>query len=213
MPPLAETDTHADDRPADHWLPGSLGPEQSAAAQLTSTMMLVADPDPATADALSASLLDLGVGHVHTVHSTVSVDGILADRGVGDLAIISLRFGDPANRLIHGLREMGWPRVIALATTPDPGPLQDAFHAGATGILRSHETTPDPDPAPNLELSARELDVLRLVADGRSNTWIGRQLSLTAFTVKRDLALIGRKVGHGDRARMVAVAIRAGLIS
>jgi DNA-binding CsgD family transcriptional regulator len=55
--------------------------------------------------------------------------------------------------------------------------------------------------------------VIRLVADGRSNKWIGEQLSLSALTVKSHLARIGRKLGTGDRAHMVALAMRAGVIS
>jgi len=62
------------------------------------------------------------------------------------------------------------------------------------------------------ELSAREVEVLRLVADGRSNKEIGEELSLSAITVKSHLSRIGRKLGAGDRAQMVALAMRAGVI-
>jgi DNA-binding NarL/FixJ family response regulator len=63
------------------------------------------------------------------------------------------------------------------------------------------------------ELSAREVGVLRLVADGRSNKEIGQELGLSALTVKSHLARIARKLGTGDRAEMVALAMRAGVIS
>ncbi|MGZ6839576.1 MAG: response regulator transcription factor, partial [Frankiaceae bacterium] len=62
------------------------------------------------------------------------------------------------------------------------------------------------------ELSAREVEVLRLVADGRSNKETGEELSLSALTVKSHLARIARKLGTGDRAEMVALAMRAGVI-
>ena len=61
-------------------------------------------------------------------------------------------------------------------------------------------------------LAARELEVLRLVADGQSNKQIGDQLGLSALTVKSHLARIARKLGTGDRAEMVALAMRAGVI-
>ncbi|WP_438938453.1 response regulator transcription factor [Amycolatopsis orientalis] len=62
------------------------------------------------------------------------------------------------------------------------------------------------------ELSAREVEVLQLVADGQSYKEIGEELSLSALTVKSHLSRIGRKLGTGDRAEMVALAMRAGVI-
>lgn len=62
------------------------------------------------------------------------------------------------------------------------------------------------------ELSGREIEVLRLVADGQSNKQIGDELGLSALTVKSHLARIARKLGTGDRAEMVALAMRAGVI-
>jgi DNA-binding NarL/FixJ family response regulator len=62
------------------------------------------------------------------------------------------------------------------------------------------------------ELSSREIEVVQLVADGRSNKEIGELLRLSALTVKSHLARIARKLGTGDRAEMVALAMRSGLI-
>src|SRR5690606_2710893 len=62
------------------------------------------------------------------------------------------------------------------------------------------------------ELSSREVQVLQLVADGQSNKEIGEALNLSALTVKSHLSRIGRKLGTGDRAQMVALAMRAGVI-
>ena len=59
-------------------------------------------------------------------------------------------------------------------------------------------------------LSAREIQVLQLVADGKSNKDIGDELGLSALTVKSHLARIARKLGTGDRAEMVATALRSG---
>ena len=62
-------------------------------------------------------------------------------------------------------------------------------------------------------LSAREIQVLQLVADGKSNKDIGEDLGLSALTVKSHLARIARKLGTGDRAEMVATALRSGAIA
>jgi DNA-binding NarL/FixJ family response regulator len=61
-------------------------------------------------------------------------------------------------------------------------------------------------------LSGREIEVLQLVADGQSNKGIGGALGLSALTVKSHLARIARKLGTGDRAEMVVVAMRAGVV-
>jgi len=63
------------------------------------------------------------------------------------------------------------------------------------------------------ELSARECDVLRLVADGHTNKEIGEKVDLSALNVKSHLARIAREPGTGYRAHMVALRIRSGVIN
>ena len=60
-------------------------------------------------------------------------------------------------------------------------------------------------------LSAREADVLRLVAAGRSNREIAAALVLSAKTVENHLARIYAKVGAENRASATAFAVRHGL--
>ena len=57
-------------------------------------------------------------------------------------------------------------------------------------------------------MSEREIQVLQQVADGHTNKEAGQQLGLSGLTVKSHLARIGRKLGTGDRAEMVALAMR-----
>jgi len=63
-----------------------------------------------------------------------------------------------------------------------------------------------------IRISRRELEVLAMVANGQTNREIGEELGLSALTVKSHLARIARKLGSGDRAQMVATAIRRGYI-
>jgi DNA-binding NarL/FixJ family response regulator len=60
-------------------------------------------------------------------------------------------------------------------------------------------------------LSARELDVLRLVVAGRSNREIAAALSVSERTVERHLENTYRKVGARNRADAAAYAIRHNL--
>lgn len=61
-------------------------------------------------------------------------------------------------------------------------------------------------------LSAREIEVLRRVAAGMSNKEIGADMELSPLTIKSHLARISRKLGTGDRAGLVAISTRAGLL-
>ena len=61
-------------------------------------------------------------------------------------------------------------------------------------------------------LSPRELDVLKLVAQGLSNPDIARRLVLSEHTVHRHLANILRKLNLSSRAAAAAWGARTGLV-
>ena len=62
------------------------------------------------------------------------------------------------------------------------------------------------------EVSVRELEVLRLVADGLSNEAIARRLHVTVGTVKSHTVRLYRRLGARDRAHAVDVGWRRGLL-
>lgn len=90
------------------------------------------------------------------------------------------------------------------------GGVRGAVTAEPPGAVRAGNGGQTPPGVP--ALTAREVGVLRLVAEGRSNREIGEELALSALTVKSHLARISRKIGTGDRAEMVAFAIRHELL-
>ena len=70
-----------------------------------------------------------------------------------------------------------------------------------------------PDDEPSLEsLTPRELDVLALVAEGRSNKAIAEALGISDQTVKFHVAAIIGKLGAANRTEAVRRAVRQGLI-
>lgn len=71
----------------------------------------------------------------------------------------------------------------------------------------------EPPPGPPDDLSPREVDVLRLIALGHTNTEIGEQLYLSVRTVETHRSHIQQKLRLSTRAELVAYAIDRGLIS
>lgn len=67
--------------------------------------------------------------------------------------------------------------------------------------------------SPADKLSARELDVLRLAANGNSNRAIGEILSISEPTVKTHMSTILVKLGASDRTHAVTLALKRGYIS
>jgi DNA-binding NarL/FixJ family response regulator len=79
--------------------------------------------------------------------------------------------------------------------------------------LIGHVRAPAPRPAPPDALTDRELEVLRLVADGTTNKEAARRLFISEATVKTHLLHLYAKLGVRDRAAAVAAAYKSGLLS
>lgn len=62
-------------------------------------------------------------------------------------------------------------------------------------------------------LSDREIDVLRLIADGNSNRSIATQLNISEGTVKGRIKSLLAKLGARDRTQAVIIAVRRGIIT
>lgn len=61
------------------------------------------------------------------------------------------------------------------------------------------------------ELSARELEVLRLVAAGKDNGEIAAELVISRATVKDHVSAILLKLGAVNRVQAAVAAVRSGL--
>ena len=121
---------------------------------------------------------------------------------------------------------------LGAETSPAMVPVQRGDD-GAPMDLRSAGSAEDsrfrqPDPRENLQagrfgreepatrrtaLTERELQVLRGMADGKSNAEIGRELFVSEDTVKTHARRLFRKLGARDRAHAVAAGFRTGLVA
>jgi DNA-binding NarL/FixJ family response regulator len=98
--------------------------------------------------------------------------------------------------------------------------LMNAIHAASKGTPTLHplvaqrllNSIRNPQPRQFEDLTARELEVLRCLAEGGSNARIAAQLNITEKTVKAHLGSIMSKLDLTDRTQAVALAWRAGLM-
>ena len=194
-------------------LPVQRTPAEGASA----VTVLVVHADPFVREAVRVGLTRLGVERTLPAGSVAAVQDLLARRAVGQLALVSAGLGADTAGVIGALLGHGWHRVMLLTPTRAAEPvIATAVRAGATGALSGPAADPAGpvgDPAAARTLTGREIQVITLVADGCTNKEIAGRLSLSALTVKNHLARIGRKLGARDRAHLVAVACRAGIIS
>jgi DNA-binding NarL/FixJ family response regulator len=65
---------------------------------------------------------------------------------------------------------------------------------------------------PDSSLSRRELEVLGLVAKGKSNREIANSLGITEATVKCHVSVILMRLDASDRTQAVVIALQRGLI-
>jgi DNA-binding NarL/FixJ family response regulator len=107
-------------------------------------------------------------------------------------------------------------RLVAAAT----GDERFAEECGAGSGGAGESAVPEPgaggDPAADDripdDLTARELEVLRLIAAGRSNADIARELFVSAATVKTHINHLFAKTGVRDRSQAVRYAYQNGLV-
>jgi two-component system response regulator NreC len=66
--------------------------------------------------------------------------------------------------------------------------------------------------APNLHLTEREIDVVRLIALGHTNAEIAARLHRSLRTVETHRALVQAKLRVSSRAQLVRYALEQGLV-
>jgi len=100
--------------------------------------------------------------------------------------------------------------VNAIQTVNDGKAL---LHPDATAQLLKEFVTLAQNKAKDYGLSNREMEVLQLLSEGKTNKEIAKALWISEQTVKTHVAHIFDKLGTSDRTETVARALRSGLVT
>lgn len=94
-------------------------------------------------------------------------------------------------------------------------PISGRMAAKAIGMMHDGVDANDPQTSVSIEvdesLTPREVELLRLIAEGKSNQDIAAQLYVSEKTVKKHLNSIYTKLGITNRVQAAVYAIRSGL--
>ncbi|MBX5445882.1 response regulator transcription factor [Sphaerobacter sp.] len=202
--------------------------------------LIIADDHPVVRTGIIGMLAEHEEFTVLAEASTGAEAVELARRLRPDVVLMDLRMpeldGADAVALIRA--EMPDVHVLVLTTYDSDEDILHAVEAGATGYLLKDTTREDlfrairaaaagqsllaPSVAARLmarlnqprqePLTPREIDVLRLVAQGASNKEIAAHLSISQATVKSHLIHIFNKLDVDDRTAAVTVALERGII-
>ena len=125
---------------------------------------------------------------------------------------------DPRAAWTSAARRAGVRAVLDRRATADE--LSAALAAALAGLVTLHaDVFRAPVQATGLEagggpgLTAREREILEMLAEGLSNRTIARRLTISAYTVKFHVASILAKLGAASRTEAVTLGLRRGLIS
>jgi DNA-binding NarL/FixJ family response regulator len=148
---------------------------------------------------------------------------------------LRLRDGNGIDSMISILNEFPNARIVILTMSEGDAEIRRALKAGARGYLLKTMPPKDliemirrvhsgkkyipPHIAEHLAefigdetLSAREIEVLRCVAEGGRNREIAERLFISEETVKVHVKHIMEKLNAGDRTQAVSIALRRGII-
>ena len=171
-------------------------------------------------------------------HATNAVEAMAEfRRHRPDITLMDLRLpGTNGTDTLIAIRgEFPQARIIMLTTSDSDGEIQRSLRAGASAyifksmpknellaVVRSVHAGGrhvPPEVAARLaehlgeeDLTARELEVLRLIRDGHRNKQIADQLAIAETTVNFHIKNVVDKLGANDRTHAVTIALRRGLL-
>jgi DNA-binding NarL/FixJ family response regulator len=198
--------------------------------------IVIVDDHPVMRDGTAALLAREADFDVVGVAGSVEAAAPLLDRGVADVVLLDIRLGSasgltlldaasgPALGPLPARSER--PAIVVMTAYDYPQYVDAALRLGASGFVL--KTAPIAElieairraaagglafgvrPTGAAHLSPRELEVTRLVVDGRSNDEIGVALGIGAKTVETHLSRLFARFGLASRTELATRALREG---
>ncbi len=189
--------------------------------------ILLVDDHPLFVEALRQVLAELRPRvRIQTAGTLAAARRILDLPPAPSLVLLDLNLPDsPGSQTLRRLPEFfaGIP-VVVLSSLDDPQRVRQALAAGARGFISKSErpekimaalsalfdnglcdTDPPAPRPPRSELSSRQVEVLELIAAGKSNKEIARDLGMALGTVKVHVRDIFERLGARNRTEAVAL--------
>lgn len=148
-----------------------------------------------------------------------------------DVLVVDIRLGEQNGfAFVREVTEANGPAVIILSAFGYPQYVDAALRLGASGYVLKTDPFGNlvnairqvaaggvaysvlPTAADRRRLSSREVEVVTLVVDGRSNDEIGSRLGISAKTVESHLTRIFERTQVASRTELAAKAVREGWI-
>ncbi len=205
-------------------------PGPPGAAPLLLRRALVVHRDAQQRRAIGADLRARGVDVVLEAGTADEALAAALTPGPRDLAIVALDEHPAAWSLVADLQRRHWSSVVVTTARPRVELVQLALSSGVAAVLLpgpeadgaadaaapeapgdGSALVPDVHGVPR-RVSERELEVLQCAADGLPTREIARRLDISPLTAKSHFHRIARRLGTGDRGRLVLLALRAGAI-
>ena len=151
------------------------------------------------------TLMDMQMPDVDGIEATAAIV-----REFPDARIIMLTTFEGDGFVMNAIKAGAFAYILKSSLRTDLLALVRSVHRGrrSTGLSLAMDGSYSPDD----RLTARELDVLKLVAQGQSNKRVGAALSISEETVKTHMKSILPKMGANDRTHAVALALRRGVL-
>lgn len=184
------------------------------------------------ADVRIAGLVS-GSAEIGETFATAMPDVVLADPAAGDAPFIVEVAARLGIRLVLLSDEVDFTRALAASSLPgwamlprdaEAPEIQAAMRAVSEGLvvlgraaalpaLAAAPRVPTIGEASGETLTAREREVLQLLADGLPNKVVANRLSVSLHTVKFHVASILAKLGASSRTEAVTIGARRGLVT
>lgn len=202
------------------------------------TSVLVVGLHRLTLGALEQLLSESGFRVVGRARSGEEALRLLAEQPV-DVVVVDLQMptGDVLSWLRQVREEHSETVVVVISEPTEQEEVETVLQEGATAYVlktadpkdlvtavrqalrpsvffpKHADRVPSAKDAAPFELTERELEILRLVASGKSNAQVAQKLRITEPTVKSHLSNVYRKLGVANRTQAARVAQTHGLLA